>query len=74
MRRVETQSIRDVATAFPPGDFVSETMVIAVMGSAQRHRELAAHLASHCAELGEPQVVGVSSRSVWRSGTATHTQ
>jgi hypothetical protein len=34
-------------------------MVVAVMGSAQRHRELVAHLASHCAQLGEPQMVGV---------------
>jgi hypothetical protein len=25
--------------AFPPGDFVSEAVVVAVMGSAQRHRE-----------------------------------
>src|SRR5229473_8579641 len=27
--------------SFPPGDFVSEAVVVAVMGSAQRHRELA---------------------------------
>jgi hypothetical protein len=46
--------------SLPPGDFVSEAMVVAVMGSAQRHRELVAHLASHRAELGETQVVGVS--------------
>jgi hypothetical protein len=79
MRRVETQSIREVATGSiarlsPPGDFVSEAVVVAVMASAQRHRELIAHLASNRAELGESQVVGVSSRSVWRGGTATHTQ
>jgi hypothetical protein len=60
--------------SFPTGDFVSEAMVVAVMSSAQRHGELIALLASHRAELSEPQVVDVSSRSVWRSGTATHTQ
>ncbi len=30
-----------------------------MMGSAQRYRELVAYLASHRAELSEPQVVGV---------------
>ena len=49
--------------SFPPGDFVSEAMVVAVMGSAQGHRELVAHLASHCVELSEPQVVGVGGAS-----------
>jgi glycerol dehydrogenase-like iron-containing ADH family enzyme len=38
-------------------------MVVAVMGSAQRHRELVAHLSSHRAKLSEPQVVGVSGAS-----------
>jgi hypothetical protein len=38
-------------------------MVVAVMGSAQGYRELSAHLASHCAELSEPQVVGVGGAS-----------
>jgi len=38
-------------------------MVVAVMASAQGYRELIAHLASHCAELSEPQVVGVSGAS-----------
>jgi hypothetical protein len=38
-------------------------MVVAVMGSAQRHRELVAYLASHCAGLREPQMVGVSGAS-----------
>ena len=33
------------------------------MGSAQRHRELVADLASHRAGLGEPQMVGVSGAS-----------
>ena len=49
--------------SFPPGDLVSEAVVVAVMASAQRHRELVAHLASHCAELGEPQMVGISGAS-----------
>src|SRR5713226_7358986 len=49
--------------SLPPGDFVSEAMVVAVMASAQGYRELIAHLASHCAELGEPQVVGISGAS-----------
>jgi hypothetical protein len=47
----------------PPGDFVSETVVVAVMGSAQGYGELVAHLTPHCAELSEPKVVGVSGAS-----------
>src|SRR5229473_5808238 len=49
--------------SLPPGDFVSEAVVVAVMASAQRYREFVAHLASHCAELSEPQVVGVGGAS-----------
>src|SRR5229473_3248110 len=49
--------------SFPPGDLVSEAVVVAVMASAQRHGELVAHLASHRAELGESQVVGISGAS-----------
>src|ERR1700730_2719273 len=49
--------------SFPPGDLVSEAVVVAVMASAQRHRELVAYLASHCAGLREPQVVGVGGAS-----------
>jgi hypothetical protein len=49
--------------SFPPGDFVPETVVVAVMGSAKGRRELVAHLASHCAELGESEMVGVSGTS-----------
>jgi hypothetical protein len=33
------------------------------MGSAQGYRELIAYLASHCAELSEPEMVGVSGAS-----------
>jgi hypothetical protein len=39
--------------SLPPGDFVSEAMVVAVMASAQGYRELIAHIASHRAELSE---------------------
>ena len=49
--------------SFPPGDLVSEAVVVAVMASAQGHRELIAHLASHRAGLGEPQMVGVGRAS-----------
>src|SRR4030081_2399026 len=38
-------------------------MVVTVMGSAQRYRELIAHLAPHRAELREPQMVGVGGAS-----------
>src|SRR6266853_6820026 len=54
--------------SLPPGDFVSEAVVVAVMASAQRHRELVAHLASHRAELGEPQMVGVGGLRSDRGG------
>ena len=33
------------------------------MGPAQGYRELVAYLASHCAELSEPKVVGISGAS-----------
>jgi hypothetical protein len=49
--------------SFPPGDFVSEAVIIAVMRFAQGYRELVAYLASHCAELSEPEMVGVSRAS-----------
>jgi hypothetical protein len=45
--------------SLPPSDFVSEVVVVAVMGSAKRYGELVAHLAPHCPRLGEPQMVGV---------------
>ena len=38
-------------------------MDITMMNSAKGYRELVAHLASHRAELGEPQVVGVGGAS-----------
>ena len=38
----------------------SPDMIVAVMRSAQGHREFVADLASHRARLGEPQVVSVS--------------
>ena len=38
-------------------------MVVTVMGSAQRYRELIADLESHRAGLGEPQMVGVGGAS-----------
>jgi hypothetical protein len=66
MRRVEIQSIRDVARgsiALPPGEFVSGAMVVAVMDSAQRYSELIADLEPHRARLGEPQMVGVGGAS-----------
>jgi hypothetical protein len=47
----------------PPRDFVSEAVVVAVMGSAQGYGELVTHLESHRARLGEPQVVGVNGAS-----------
>ena len=47
----------------PPGDFVSEAVVVPVMGSAQRYRELVADLAPHRAGLCEPQMVGVCGAS-----------
>src|SRR5216684_3633903 len=47
----------------PPADFVSGVMVVAVMRSAQRHRELVADLAPHRARLSEPQMVGVRGTS-----------
>ena len=37
---------------------------VAVMGSAQRHREFIADLAPHRAGLSEPQMVGVSGASL----------
>ena len=44
MRRVETQSIREVATGSmaclpPPGGLVAEAMIVPVMGSARSGRE-----------------------------------
>jgi hypothetical protein len=42
---------------------VSEAMVVAVMGSAQRDSELVADFASHRARLGEPKMMGVSGAS-----------
>jgi hypothetical protein len=47
----------------PPHDFVSGAMDVAVMGSAQRHRELVADLSPHRAGLGEPQMMGLSRAS-----------
>jgi hypothetical protein len=51
------------SSSLPPGNFVSEGVVVPVMGSAQGDSELVAHLASHCAELSEPEMVGVSGTS-----------
>jgi hypothetical protein len=41
----------------PPGDFIAVVMVVPVVGSAQRHRELVAYLYSHAPPLGEPKMV-----------------
>src|SRR5258708_7658047 len=49
--------------SLPPADFVSGAMVVPVMCSAQRHRELVADLASHRARLSEPEVMGVGGAS-----------
>jgi hypothetical protein len=38
-------------------------MVVTVMDSAQRYRELITDLEPHCAGLGEPQMVGVGGAS-----------
>ena len=48
---------------FPPGDLVAEAVDFAVMGSAQRYRELIADLAAHRARLREFQMVGVGGTS-----------
>src|ERR1700730_9292939 len=53
--------------SLPPGDFVSEAMVVAVMASAQQHRVNSSTHRSPCVplrELGEPQVVGVSRKLI----------
>src|SRR3984893_8462617 len=53
--------------SLPPGDFVSEAMVVAVMASAQRHRVNSSTHRSPCVplrELGEPQVVGGARRLI----------
>ena len=47
----------------PPGDFVSEVMVVTMMRSAQGNCELVADLASHRARLGEAKMVGVGRTS-----------
>src|SRR5450755_2027287 len=47
----------------PPGGLVAEAMIVAVMGPAERDRELVADLAPHCAGLGKPKMVGVSRAS-----------
>jgi hypothetical protein len=49
--------------SLPPGEFVSGAMVVTVMNSAQRYRELIAHFEPHRAGLGEPQMVGVGGAS-----------
>lgn len=49
--------------SLPPGDFVAEAMVVAVMRPAQRYREFVADLAPHRAVLGEPQMMGISRAS-----------
>jgi hypothetical protein len=49
--------------SLPPGDFVSGAMVVTVMNSAQRHRELVAHLQSHRPRLSESEVMSVSGAS-----------
>jgi hypothetical protein len=57
----------------PPGDFVSEAMVVPVVGSAQRYRELVADLAPHGAGLSEPQMVRVSGASpAYKTGLRCH--
>src|SRR5665213_2899313 len=47
----------------PPGDFVSEAVVVPVVGSAQGDREFVADLAPQRAGLGEPQMMGISRAS-----------
>src|ERR1700737_1459710 len=47
----------------PPGLLVAKAMVVPVMGSTERYRELVADLASHRAVLGESQMVGVGRAS-----------
>ena len=43
----------------PPADFISGAMQVAMMGAAQRHRELIAGLEAKASWLREAQVVGV---------------
>jgi hypothetical protein len=45
--------------SLPPGYFVSDAVVVAVMGSAQWHREFVAHLEAHRAGLSKSEVVGI---------------
>jgi len=49
--------------SLPPGDFVAEAMVVAVMRPAQRYCEFVADLAPHRTVLGEPQMMGISRAS-----------
>src|SRR5438105_257760 len=50
---------RDLQVA-PPGPFVALPVQLVVMGAAQRHRELVAHLAAQGSRLGKFQMVSVA--------------
>ena len=47
------------ASIFPPCGFIATAMDLAMMASAQRHRELIADLTAECAVLREAQMMGI---------------
>jgi hypothetical protein len=63
MRRVETQSIRDVAIGSIARLRLRLRSFVAVMSSAQRYCKFVADLAPHRAGLGKSKMVGVSGAS-----------